>query len=115
MQKAEYGQGLISNAYYGKIAAVGSDHFEQSHDRPHTRTVNQAERRKVDEYAGRLFFANPAYGWSEVDDRECIKLTFNAKDRGAILLVEIEEHRFSIVINRENTLARLGHKFASII
>jgi hypothetical protein len=80
LQKAEDGQGLISNAYYRKFATVGADYFEQSNNRPHTRAVNQAKRRKVDEYAGRSLLADLAYGRSEVDDRERIKLTFNTKE-----------------------------------
>jgi hypothetical protein len=80
VQKAEYGQRLISNAYYRKFASVGSDNLEQSNDRPHSGAVDQAERRKVDEDAGRSFLADLVYGRSEVNDRERIKLAFNAKD-----------------------------------
>lgn len=80
VQKAEYGQGLISNAYYRKVASVGSNDLEQSNDRPHSRAVNHAKRRKVDEDAGRSLFADLVYRRSEVNDRERIKLAFNAKD-----------------------------------
>jgi hypothetical protein len=92
VQKTKDRQRLVASPDDIQRASIGSDHFKQSDDRTHARAVDQAKGRKVDEHLRRPFFADFTDDRPELGDRDCIELTFDAEDGGAMLCAEFEVH-----------------------